>query len=68
MDYKMGTKIKDIKIICEDSVKSIENKVKDAIEEGWDVEAVMNGCPGSCPGSCILMADRRLAPGEEIII
>jgi hypothetical protein len=68
MEYKVGTKIRDIKVICENSVSSIEQKVKDAIKDGWEVESVMNGCPGSCPGSCILMADRRLPPGEEIII
>lgn len=68
MDYKLGTEIKDIKIICEDSALSIENKVKAAIKEGWQYESVMTGCPNSCPSSCILMVDRRLPPGEEITV
>jgi hypothetical protein len=68
MEYKVGTQIKDIKVICENSVELTEQKVKDAIKDGWQYESVMNGCPGSCPGSCILMVDRRLPLGEEIII
>ncbi len=68
MYYRTGTKIRDIKIICGNNVSSIEKKVRTAIEEGWEFESVMNGCQNSCPSACILMADRRLPPGEDIII
>jgi hypothetical protein len=68
MDYKLGTQIRDIKVICEDSISSTEQKVKDAIKDGWQYESVMNNCQGSCPGFCILMVDRRYPPGEDVII
>ena len=60
MSHRMGTDIIDIKIICDDRASSIENKVRDAIKEGWQYESVMNGCPNSCPSSCILLVNRRL--------
>ncbi len=68
MDYKIGVNVKDIKIICENSASSIEEKVRNAIKEGWEFGSAINGCKDSCPGSCILMLDRRLPLGEEIII
>lgn len=68
MDHRTGTKIKDIHIICEDNISSFEKKVRSAIKEGLEIEAVIGGCKNSCPSACILMVDRRLAPGEEIIV
>lgn len=58
MNHRMGTDIRDIKIICDDRASSIENKVRAAIDEGWQYESVMNGCPNSCPSSCILLVRR----------
>lgn len=60
-------KVRNVKIICEKDAITIENKVRNAIKEGYDLESVMNGCPGSCPSVCMLMVDRRLPPGEQII-
>ncbi len=60
-------RVRDIKIICENNVKSTEEKVKAAIKEGWDLQTVIEGCPGSCPSVCMLMVDRKLPPGVEII-
>lgn len=60
-------KVRDVKIICEKDAITIEKEVRNAIEAGWDLESIMNGCPGSCPSVCMLMVDRRLPPGEQII-
>jgi hypothetical protein len=68
MNHRIGTEIVDIKIICEKTASSIEQAVKTAIKDGWQMHSVMNGCPESCPSSCILMVDRRLPPGEDITV
>lgn len=60
-------RVRDIKIICENTANAMEDKVRIKIKEGWDFHTVMEGCPGSCPNVCILMVDRRLPPGEEVI-
>ena len=60
-------RVRDIKIICENNAKITEEKVRTAIKEGWDFQSTIEGCPGSCPNVCILMVDRRLPSGVEII-
>ena len=58
-----ATRAKDVRLVCGSDASSIEKRVRNAIKEGLDLgEMVANN-----PGVCILMIDRRLSPGEEII-
>ncbi len=53
----------DARIICGSDELLIEQRLRKSIKEGWDLESMVS----STQGVCILMVDRRLPRGEEII-